>query len=256
MTENGSSYRNGQKQNNEWQQSSAADANSPAARQEATNLVTAEATLTQTLDAKNAQTGNQISAKLQDKVQLKNGPELPKGTVLEGKVTADHVASDSARMAICFDTAKLNDGQTVPIKATVVGVARPQTDFSNSNAQMNGNNSAVGSNAAGQMNGSSTSSGTSQNSITGQMNQSNSTDQSNLPASTAYAATWTPNTLQVDQLNVVSGVDLHSRIHSKNSAVFVSQSKDDVKLDRGSQLTLAIGKQQSKSGMNASSPGL
>lgn len=52
--------------------------------------------------------------------------------------------------------------------------------------------------------------------------------------------TWTNKTLAVDQLNVISGVDLHSRISSRNSAVFVSTSKHDVKLPEGSELQLAI----------------
>lgn len=51
---------------------------------------------------------------------------------------------------------------------------------------------------------------------------------------------WTEKTLAVDQVGVISGVDLHSRIASKNSAVFVSTKKHDVKLPRGSELQLAI----------------
>lgn len=52
--------------------------------------------------------------------------------------------------------------------------------------------------------------------------------------------TWTDATLEVDQLNVVPGVDLHSSIASQNSGVLVSTKKDDVKLIRGSQVQLAV----------------
>jgi hypothetical protein len=52
---------------------------------------------------------------------------------------------------------------------------------------------------------------------------------------------WTASTLQVDQLNVVPGVDLHSQIGSQNSGVFVTTKKDDVKLSRGSEVQLALG---------------
>jgi hypothetical protein len=55
---------------------------------------------------------------------------------------------------------------------------------------------------------------------------------------------WTPGTLQVDQINALSGVDLHSRIAGQNSGVFVTTKKDDVKLDKGSELLLAIGPQR------------
>jgi hypothetical protein len=52
---------------------------------------------------------------------------------------------------------------------------------------------------------------------------------------------WTDKTLTVEQLNVVSGVDLHSEIADNNSAVFVSTKKHDVKVPAGSELKLAIG---------------
>ncbi len=52
---------------------------------------------------------------------------------------------------------------------------------------------------------------------------------------------WTSQTLTVEQLNVVSGVDLHSEIASNDSAVFVSTKKHDVKVPAGSDLKLAIG---------------
>lgn len=51
---------------------------------------------------------------------------------------------------------------------------------------------------------------------------------------------WTDGTLQVDQIDVVSGVDLHSKIASTNSGVFVSKKKDDVKLPAGSEIQMAI----------------
>jgi hypothetical protein len=51
---------------------------------------------------------------------------------------------------------------------------------------------------------------------------------------------WTDGTLQVDQFNVVGGVYLHSKISSANSGVFVSTKKDDVKLEKGSEIQLAI----------------
>lgn len=51
---------------------------------------------------------------------------------------------------------------------------------------------------------------------------------------------WTKQTLQVDQINVLPGVDLHSRIASSNSGVFVSTKKDDMKLREGSEFLLAI----------------
>jgi hypothetical protein len=52
---------------------------------------------------------------------------------------------------------------------------------------------------------------------------------------------WTSQTLTVEQLDVFSGVDLHSEIAGDDSAVFVSTKKHDVKVPAGSGLKLAIG---------------
>jgi uncharacterized lipoprotein YbaY len=52
---------------------------------------------------------------------------------------------------------------------------------------------------------------------------------------------WTSQTLTVEQLDAVSGVDLHSEIASNDSAVFVSTKKHDVKVPAGTELKLAIG---------------
>jgi uncharacterized lipoprotein YbaY len=60
-------------------------------------------------------------------------------------------------------------------------------------------------------------------------------------ASDAASNDWTNQTLSVERLNVVSGVDLHSEIAGNDSAVFVSTRKHDVKLPAGSELKLAIG---------------
>jgi hypothetical protein len=51
---------------------------------------------------------------------------------------------------------------------------------------------------------------------------------------------WSNGTLQVDQIDALSGVDLHSKIASANSGVFVSTRKNDVKLSKGSEIELAI----------------
>ena len=68
-------------------------------------------------------------------------------------------------------------------------------------------------------------------------------DYDNYPqeAGDQVANSWTDATLQIDQINVVSGVDLHSKISSGNSGVFISTKKDDVKLQQGSEIQFAIG---------------
>src|ERR1700677_4827544 len=57
--------------------------------QEATLMKPARALLVETLDASKDQSGQTVDAKLASKVTLTNGTELPKGTILLGKVTTD-----------------------------------------------------------------------------------------------------------------------------------------------------------------------
>ncbi len=157
---------------------------------EAAQLVPAIATLPHTLDADKDHLDSTFEAELDHKVTLSDGTVLPSHTVLSGKITRDDLQSaGQSEFAIRFDQAQLKNGKTVPIKATIVDIARPTTD----------------------------------------------TDE--------YAASndWTSQTLTVEQLNVVSGVDLHSEIASNDSAVFVSTKKHDVKVPAGSELKLAIG---------------
>jgi hypothetical protein len=51
---------------------------------------------------------------------------------------------------------------------------------------------------------------------------------------------WNGKTAVVDQVGVLSGVDLHSKIDSPNSGVFVSTKKNDIKLTPSIGVELAI----------------
>ena len=156
----------------------------------------ARATLVKNIDAARDQSGHTVDAKLQDKVRLTNGTELPRGTMLLGTVTADDMQQQGrSKLALRFNEARLKDGTTVPIRATIVGFYGP-----------GGGSAEIA------------------------------------PEQTAAMTSndWTDKTLQLDQEDVVPGVDLHSRIASRNSGVFVATKKDDVKLREGSEIEFAI----------------
>jgi len=167
----------------------------PGAATEAQQMVPARASLTHTWDANKLKPGERIEAKLAGKVVLKNGTELPNGSMLTGVVTTDNMHPGNSKLALRFTEAKTTHGQTVPITATIVGVFPPQSTT-----------------------------GQGYNNVAGNQAPNN----------------WTNSELQVDQLNAIGGVDLHSRIAGENSGVFVTNKKDDVKLAQGSELTLAI----------------
>lgn len=168
--------------------------NQPTGQRLADRMVPARALLTHTLDANSSAPGAQFRAKLTDNVHLGNGVDLHRGDILLGKVVADDMNTvGKSRLAVRFTQAVLKNGQTVPVKATIVAFYSPD-DY-----------------------------------VTSQ----------NVPVEVPN--TWNDGTLVVDQLSVLHNVDLHSRISSHNSGVFVSTKDKDVKIPTGSELALAIG---------------
>jgi len=89
-------------------------------------MVPAQAALTRTIDARKAQPGQQFRVTLSKPVQLKDGPQLPRGTELVGTIVADPSGANStSKMELRFTQAELKGGQVVPIIATIVGFYGP-----------------------------------------------------------------------------------------------------------------------------------
>ena len=165
---------------------------------EATLMRPVRAVLVHSLDADKDHDGATVQARLEQKVKLSNGTELPKNTILEGKVAKDDMQQQgTSKLALRFTSARMKDGSTLPVRATIVGYYSPGTLM---------NNDLGGTDYGMQQ----------------------------------VPNDWTARTLQLDQENVLRGVDLHSNIASKNSAVFVATKRDDVKLPAGSELQFAI----------------
>jgi hypothetical protein len=166
-----------------------------AGSHEAALMKPGNATLVHSLDSRKAQAGETVDAKLEQKVTLTNGTKLPSGTMLMGKVTADDMQEQGmSKLALRFDQARLKDGTTLPVRASIVGFYPADT----ADAEVS------------------------------------PTQDGHVPND------WSARTLQLDQENVVPGVDLHSKIASHNSGVFVSTKKDDVKLHAGSEIQFAL----------------
>jgi hypothetical protein len=174
-----------------------AQENPTAGSAEAQHMVPVRASLSRTLDAQRTNAGDQFRATLSQNVHLDNGVELRRGDVLIGTVVKDDMNTPgNSRLAIRFTEVDPKNGQTIPVKATIVGLYTPSQLMSDSDAE---------------------------------------------PAQ--YRNNWTDATLSIDELEVVNGVDLHSRISSLNSGVFVTTKKKDVKIPAGSEIALAIGAQ-------------
>ena len=90
---------------------------------QSTQLFSANAVLTHSLNSNGAKMGQSVTAKLTSAAS----PELPKGTMLIGKVGQVQNASTNgtSTMSITFDQARLRNGQEVPIKAMLLGAYPP-----------------------------------------------------------------------------------------------------------------------------------
>ena len=98
-------------------------AGSTMMQSDAARMVTVQANVVKPIDSRKAQASQNIQVVLSNKVQLTNGPELPRGTVLTGTASLSGAqAGGSARLALRFTEAQLKGGKTIPIKATIVGL--------------------------------------------------------------------------------------------------------------------------------------
>jgi hypothetical protein len=93
------------------------------------DLVSARAQLNVNVDSAKVTPGETITAKLTSNVKSAGEMELREGTTLVGKVEQVQKSSGDApaQLSVVFDQAKLRDGQTIPIKATLLS-AYPATD--------------------------------------------------------------------------------------------------------------------------------
>lgn len=80
--------------------------------------------LTHAIDAKKLTSGATIQTRLTHSVHLADGITLPTGTSLIATVAEDDMQVDGkVKLALRFTEARMKDGKTIPIKATILAVA-------------------------------------------------------------------------------------------------------------------------------------
>ena len=98
------------------------------ARQEAiTNryLTPVHGELASKLDTRNAQAGQEVAVRTTEDARLANDTELPKGTILHGRVSQVHAEgqqSSGAMVALTFDRAEVKGGKMIPVRCVIQGV--------------------------------------------------------------------------------------------------------------------------------------
>jgi hypothetical protein len=94
----------------------------------AQHMVGARVALKEDINAAKAKPGDQVRTALAHKVTLKDGTELPAGTVILGVIAKDDMEqSGTSKLALNFDRAQLKNGTVVPIKATILGIYPPES---------------------------------------------------------------------------------------------------------------------------------
>lgn len=91
---------------------------------DAGQLVTANAELQTSINAKTAKVGDLITAKLTSSVRIPGLGELPRNTVLLGHIDQVQPAENNgtSTVVLTFDKAQPKHGQLIAIKATILGV--------------------------------------------------------------------------------------------------------------------------------------
>jgi hypothetical protein len=86
------------------------------------------ATLERSVDARRAEPGDEVTAKVNEDFTTQNGMTIPRGSRLVGRVTEARPhsrgeAASASQLGIVFEKAELPDGREVPMQATIGALA-------------------------------------------------------------------------------------------------------------------------------------
>lgn len=212
------------------------------------SAVTISATLSKSIDAKKAKTGDEVSAKTTQELRASSGVTIPKGSKLIGHVTdakARAKGDSESSLSIAFDNVMLKNGQEIPLHADIQALAPPPN---NSPAQLGDENMA----GAGAPGGSpAPMAGRSNGGMNGNMGNPAGGASSNPgginPAAGPVNSTANPSGNENVQLSSSStgviglnGIQLSSAgSNGAPSSVIVSSGKD-LKLDSGTRMVLRV----------------
>lgn len=213
--------------------------------------------LVNNLDTKSAKTGDSVIVKTTEKATTANGVEIPKGSKIMGHVTdveAKGASGENSRVTIQFDQAEIKGGQNLPIRSVIQSVAPAGTGGSAEGAggppapAPSGGSAASGGGAAGsQPSGSSAGSnaGSSAGSTAPAPNASQPASSGPKPSNSAPPAgtvVATKGNIAI-RTTAIPGVFLVGSVTGQpfsNAAGALLGAKQDVRLDGGTQMVLAI----------------
>lgn len=236
-------------------------ANSPEASNSDLRPVNGE--LVSKLDTKNAKNGDEVVIKTTEKTTIGSGVVLPKGSKITGHVT-DVQAHDSnnpnSKVAIQFDHAEIKGGQTMPIKSVLQGLEPAAGSDSAQSSPFNTGSAPsapTGSPSGSAAPGSSASGGGSTSSPS--YSSPAPTQSTTAPSQGAPSGYPTAGTVVAHQGNIdikttaIPGVLIASASNGQpfsNASGALLGARQNVHLDGGTKVTLAIADANNKVGTN------
>jgi len=237
-------------------------ANAPEANNADLRPVNGE--LVSKLDTKNAKNGDAVVVKTTEKATMGDGVVIPKGSKITGHITdiqAHDDANPNSKVAIQFDQAELKGGQTMQIKSVLQSVepaagsdAAQSSPFSTGSAPSSPTPSGGGS-AGGAAAPSSSPSGSSQ----APMQQSPSASSPGSSPSAAPSGYPAAGTVVAHQGNIeikttaIPGVLIAGNANGQpfsNASGALLGARQNIHLDGGTKVTLAIADANNKVGSN------
>ena len=209
-------------------QKEVANTNRPAPRN--IEMIPVKAQLDKALSSKKAKQGEVVTAKLEETVNIPNEVALPRNTVLLGHVDAVQASQhkSNSQVTVTFDQARLKNGQTLPIKATVMAIAAPPS-MSNEEAAAGGAAPPGAADSPAMAGGPGTAGAPG---AAGAGPAAAPAQPMNVPQPTTDAQAATTR-------HGVPGVMLQSDIHETTSATFLSKGRN-VEVPDGTQMEVAI----------------
>jgi uncharacterized iron-regulated membrane protein len=194
--------------------------------------------LTKTIDAKKAKTGDEVVAKVTQDLKSNNGEVIvAKDTEVVGHVTeaqARNKEQKESQVGITFDHAVMKNGSEMQMPMSIQAVVGPQ----NSGSSSGGNGEGVPSSAAG---------GYPNSPRAGGMGGSTSSpapqtaSQGNMPTDTQTGASTRPRiTAQTEGVVGISDLKLTSSPPTANQGSLLSSEKNNVKLESGTVMLLRV----------------
>ncbi len=217
------------------------------------------------LDTKNAKNGDSVVVKTTEKATMGDGVVIPKGSKITGHITdiqAHDDANPNSKVAIQFDQAELKGGQTLPIKSVLQSVepaagsdAAQSSPFGTGSAPSSPTPSGGASPAGGAAAPSSSPSGSSQ----APMQQSPSASSPGSSPSAAPSGYPAAGTVVAHQGNIeikttaIPGVLIAGNANGQpfsNASGALLGARQNIHLDGGTKVTLAIADANNKVGSN------